>query len=121
MLGYGRVAPKYEYEMPQMLKDAGYYTFGIGKMHWYPQRVKHGFDGTLLDESGRRQDPHFTSDYRQWFQVQAPGKNPDATGIMTPKAVLCSSKCLLPVLTVRMIRRNVFWICMITSMFPTRR
>ena len=23
MLGYGRVAPKYEYEMPQMLKDAG--------------------------------------------------------------------------------------------------
>ena len=81
MLGYGRVAPKYEYEMPQMLKDAGYYTFGIGKMHWYPQRVKHGFDGTLLDESGRRQDPHFTSDYRQWFQVQAPGKNPDATGI----------------------------------------
>ena len=31
MLGYGRVAPKYEYEMPQMLKDAGYYTFGIGK------------------------------------------------------------------------------------------
>ena len=24
MLGYGRVAPKYEYEMPQMLKDAGY-------------------------------------------------------------------------------------------------
>ena len=60
-----------EYEMPQMLKDAGYYTFGIGKMHWYPQRVKHGFDGTLLDESGRRQDPHFTSDYRQWFQVQA--------------------------------------------------
>ena len=81
MLGYGRVAPKYECEMPQMLKDAGYYTFGIGKMHWYPQRVKHGFDGTLLDESGRRQDPHFTSDYRQWFQVQAPGKNPDATGI----------------------------------------
>ncbi len=76
MLGYGRVAPKYEYEMPQMLKDAGYYTFGIGKMHWYPQRAKHGFDGTLLDESGRRQDPHFTSDYRQWFQVQAPGRTP---------------------------------------------
>ena len=29
MLGYGRVAQKYPYEMPQMLRDLGYYTFGI--------------------------------------------------------------------------------------------
>ena len=34
MLGYGRVAEKYRYEMPQMLRNLGYYTFGIGKMHW---------------------------------------------------------------------------------------
>ena len=81
LLGYGKVAPKYNHEMPQMLKDAGYYTFGIGKMHWHPQRIKHGFKGTLLDESGRREDPNFISDYRLWFQIQAPGKNPDATGI----------------------------------------
>ena len=38
MLGYGRVARKYPYEMPQMLRDLGYYTFGIGKMHWFPQK-----------------------------------------------------------------------------------
>ena len=81
LLGYGEVSPEYKYEMPQMMKDAGYYTFGIGKMHWHPQRVKHGFEGTLLDESGRIEDPNFTSDYRQWFQIQAPGKNPDETGI----------------------------------------
>lgn len=81
LLGYGEVAPQYQYEMPQMLKEAGYYTFGIGKMHWHPQRVKHGFEGTLLDESGRVEDPHFISDYRLWFQLQAPGKNPDITGI----------------------------------------
>lgn len=81
LLGYGKVSPEYKYEMPQMLKDAGYYTFGIGKMHWHPQRVKHGFEGTLLDESGRVEDENFTSDYRQWFQTKAPGKNPDATGI----------------------------------------
>ena len=111
-------------------------------MDGYPQRVKHGFDGTLLDESGRRQDPHFTSDYRQWFQVQAPGKNPDATGIwwndhgagvykldekLHPTYWTGEMACNLishydpESLTVRMIRRNVFWICMITSMFPTRR
>ena len=81
LLGYGKVAPKYNHEMPQMLKDAGYYTFGIGKMHWHPQRIKHGFEGTLLDESGRREDPNFISNYRLWFQIQAPGKNPDETGI----------------------------------------
>ena len=50
-------------------------------MHWHPQRIKHGFEGTLLDESGRREDPNFISDYRLWFQIQAPGKNPDETGI----------------------------------------
>ena len=81
LLGYGKISPEYKYEMPQMLKDAGYYTFGIGKMHWHPQRIKHGFEGTLLDESGRVEDENFTSDYRQWFQTKAPGKNPDATGI----------------------------------------
>lgn len=32
LLGYGEVSPEYKYEMPQMMKDAGYYTFGIGKM-----------------------------------------------------------------------------------------
>lgn len=81
MLGYGQVAEKYRYEMPRMLHDAGYYTYGIGKMHWHPQRNGHGFDGLLLDESGRTEDPYFVSDYRQWLQVQAPGTDPDATGI----------------------------------------
>lgn len=81
MLGYGQMAESYKYEMPQILRDAGYYTFGIGKMHWHPQRVKHGFHGTLLDESGRIEDKNFTSDYRQWLSIQAPGVDPDITGI----------------------------------------
>lgn len=81
LLGYGKVAPEYEFEMPQMLKDAGYFTFGIGKMHWHPQRAKHGFHGVLLDESGRVEDENFMSDYRQWLQIMAPATNPDLTGI----------------------------------------
>ena len=64
MLGYGEVAPRYRYEMPRMLREAGYYTFGIGKMHWHPQRERHGFHATLLDESGRVEDVGFVSDYR---------------------------------------------------------
>ena len=81
MLGYNQVAVKYERELPQMLADAGYQTFGIGKMHYHPQRNRHGFETTLLDESGRVESPDFISDYRQWFKEVAPDLNPDETGI----------------------------------------
>lgn len=79
MLGYGRMARHYRYEMPQMLRDLNYFTFGIGKMHWFPQKTLHGFHGTLVDESGRVESEDFVSDYRLWFQRQAPGLNPDST------------------------------------------
>jgi arylsulfatase A-like enzyme len=50
-------------------------------MHWHPQRSLHGFHRTILDESGREESPEFRSDYRSWFFSEAPGTNPDATGI----------------------------------------
>lgn len=81
MLGYSAVAKKYPVELPNVLRDGGYYTFGIGKMHWTPQRNLHGFHATLLDESGRAESPDFRSDYRSWFVSQAPNLNPDETGI----------------------------------------
>lgn len=81
MLGYGKVSNEYPVKLPQALRDAGYYTYGIGKMHWSPQRSLNGFFKVLLDESGRRQDPGFISDYHQWFETQMPGKDPAATGI----------------------------------------
>ncbi len=81
MLGYGRVAEHYDLEKPQALRDAGYYTLGIGKMHWCPQRNTHGFHKTILDESGRKETYDFKSDYRCWFASEAPNLDPDATGI----------------------------------------
>ena len=81
LLGYGVVAEKYKYEMPKMLRDNGYYTYAIGKLHYAPQRNLHGFDGASLDESGRVQSPDFISDYRKWFKEVAPGLNPDSTGL----------------------------------------
>ncbi len=81
MLGYGRVAKQYPIETPRALRNAGYYTFGIGKMHWHPQRNAHGFHQVLLDESGRVQSPDYRSDYRSWFWSKAPHLDPDATGI----------------------------------------
>ncbi|MBI2422423.1 MAG: arylsulfatase [Candidatus Hydrogenedentes bacterium] len=81
LLGYSKVGLRYPVEMPQALRDAGYYTTGIGKMHWHPQRNLHGFHQTILDESGREATPEFRSDYRAWFKSAAPNLDPDATGI----------------------------------------
>ena len=81
MLGYGDMSEKPAHELPAMLTDAGYFTFGIGKMHYNPQRNRHGFSNILLDESGRVEDKNFISDYRLWFQLKNPSGNPDLTGI----------------------------------------
>ncbi len=81
MLAYGKVAAKYPYEMPRALSAAGYFTFAIGKLHYSPQRNLHGFQGALLDESGRVESGDFRSDYRAWFASEAPNLNPDATGV----------------------------------------
>ena len=81
LLGYGVVAEHYPVEMPRLLHDAGYYTLGMGKMHWHPQRALHGFDQTILDESGRVESVDFRSDYRSWFWSELPNGNPDLTGI----------------------------------------
>lgn len=81
MIGYGRVADEYPFELPRAMNDAGYYTYVIGKCHYSPQRNLHGFQGGLIDESGRVQSPGFISDYRKWFKEVAPDKDPDATGI----------------------------------------
>jgi arylsulfatase len=81
LLGYGAVAGHYAVEMPRLLRDAGYYTLGIGKMHWNPQRALHGFHQTILDESGRVESPDFRSDYRSWLWSELPNQNPEPTGI----------------------------------------
>lgn len=81
MLGFGAVAERYPREMPAMLRAAGYYTIGIGKQHFHPQRNPHGYHRMILDESGREMTPGFRSDYRSWFWSVAPTRDPDATGI----------------------------------------
>lgn len=81
LLGTGPIAPKYEYTLPQALRDKGYYTQVIGKCHYAPQRNLHGFHHAILDESGRAGSVDFRSDYRAWFYSEAPNLNPDATGV----------------------------------------
>lgn len=81
MLHMVNMANQYPLMKPQAMRDAGYYTTGIGKMHYHPQRALHGFHRVILDESGRIGNPEFRSDYRAWFWSQAPHLDPDATGV----------------------------------------
>lgn len=81
LLGTGPVAEQYPCEMPQALRDAGYYTMGIGKMHWTPERNGHGFHRALLDEAARAESPEFRSDYIAWFMSEAPTQQYDVTGL----------------------------------------
>jgi choline-sulfatase len=80
MLGYGQIPSRYPRETPRMLADAGYWTIGIGKMHYGGQDFPHGFQRLILDEQALpgMQSP---DDYRQWFRRVAPSMNPEATGI----------------------------------------
>ena len=100
LLGYGKVAEHYPFEMPQLLRDAGYWTLGIGKMHWTPQNATHGFHATLIDESGRRESPYFMSDYRKWFACHAPDSTPTprvSAGTRTARRPMrCPKSCIPP-------------------------
>ncbi len=81
MLGYGDEAEEYPCESPRIMSELGYFTAVVGKNHWYPQWNRRGLDFLMSEESGREMTPMFKSDYRKWFALQAPGMDPDATGI----------------------------------------
>lgn len=81
MLHMVTMGENYPFTKPRAMRDAGYYTAGIGKMHYHPQRMTHGYHQIVLDESGRIENPEYRSDYRAWFWSEAPTLNPDATGI----------------------------------------
>ncbi len=48
-----------ENTLPSVLRDAGYQTAGIGKMHFTPERARHGFDELILP-----------ADYYRWMDRQ---------------------------------------------------
>ncbi len=71
--GQGRKFVNFPHTLPGELAKAGYHTQGIGKMHFSPQRLLCGFHNTILDESMRKEDPKFQSDYHQWFEKNKTG------------------------------------------------
>lgn len=71
--GQGPMGVGFEHTLPGEFAQAGYHTQGIGKMHFFPQRSLNGFQHTIIDESGRAEDPNFVSDYRAWFEKHRDG------------------------------------------------
>ncbi|MFE5318284.1 arylsulfatase [Paenibacillus sp. NPDC056579] len=71
--GQGPMGTGFEHTLPGELAQAGYHTQGVGKMHFSPQRALNGFHRTVLDESGRAEDPGFVSNYRRWFEQNKTG------------------------------------------------
>ncbi|MEK3885333.1 sulfatase-like hydrolase/transferase [Paenibacillus sp. PL2-23] len=66
--------------LPQLLRDTGYETRAVGKMHLYPERCHYGFDSMLLCEEGRPFGAgsgriRGYDDYEQWLAEQGyPGQ-----------------------------------------------
>lgn len=62
--------------LPATLGRAGYQTRAIGKMHYWPERSRIGFDevelhdGYLHHSRGRNRDPAFYDDYLTWLRDQ---------------------------------------------------
>ncbi|WP_072994759.1 arylsulfatase [Pseudozobellia thermophila] len=92
LLAYAPMATKYSNEMPRLLRDAGYYTFATGKLHFKPigagplnvelgaidnAKFMHGFHEIALCEGWG----HPQNAYNKWFKDKAPDKNIDGTGL----------------------------------------
>ena len=63
-----------EPKMQRLLKDAGYQTGSVGKLHFHPPTAEHardtGFDHVLLDDGIGRTDRY--SDYVKWRKANDP-------------------------------------------------
>ncbi|MBS4210172.1 sulfatase-like hydrolase/transferase [Bacillus sp. FJAT-50079] len=61
--------------LPQLLRDGGYQTKAVGKMHVYPERCHYGFESMLICEEGRKigqANDEFRGydDYEMWLAEQ---------------------------------------------------
>lgn len=62
--------------LPQCLKEAGYQTQAIGKMHYWPERTRIGFDDVQLHDGylhvsrDRTRDVAWYDDYLPWLRDQ---------------------------------------------------
>lgn len=67
---------RYEHTLMKELRDGGYHTMCVGKTHFYPQRVRLGFEELrLYDPQEKLGD--VKSDYHRWLEKETNGKVKD--------------------------------------------
>ena len=81
MLGMIAFPPAYAYEKPRALAELGYSTCSIGKNHFAPWRLSHGYQQMFLDEHTQRTPGEQRTDYETFFYSQRPHDSPYATGL----------------------------------------
>lgn len=73
-LGYRDGVPwRYPNMLPEVLGNAGYQTYCVGKTHFYPQRAHLGFQGLESYEGAQTLDAGYVNDYWEWLRDRAPG------------------------------------------------
>lgn len=72
--GYKDKVPwEYTTTLPGELQKAGYQTFAVGKMHFYPQRKAMGFERMVLHEANQNWNDGFIDDYHEFVAEKTGG------------------------------------------------
>ncbi|MEM6562591.1 MAG: sulfatase-like hydrolase/transferase [Planctomycetota bacterium] len=72
------------FTIPGLVRDAGYQTQLIGKLHQWPQRKRFGFDNMILSDSPNHRPAsgfHPHNDYTEWLAKLHPHAEPNNHGI----------------------------------------
>lgn len=72
------------FTLPGILRDAGYQTQLVGKLHLHPQGKRYGYDNMVLSETSNwRPDSHFQkrNDYVKWLRENGVQDHPHSHGI----------------------------------------
>ena len=74
-LGYKDKVPwEYTTTLPGELQKAGYQTFAVGKMHFYPQRKAMGYERMVLHEAEQNWNDGFIDDYHEFVREKTGGR-----------------------------------------------
>jgi arylsulfatase A-like enzyme len=72
------------FTVPGLVREAGYQTQLVGKLHQWPQRKRFGFDDMILSDSPNHRptsDFHPHNDYTDWLQQVDPHAEPNNHGV----------------------------------------
>lgn len=81
MVGFGKVPPQYQHDMPREVANLGYKTIAIGKNHFgwnntEDRGVNHGYQVLEIYDGAI----NIVDDYAKWFHQERPGENQMKTG-----------------------------------------